>query len=201
MRIGILGGTFDPIHNGHLIIGQYAYEQLALDEIWFLPNGNPPHKDAVVTEQHLKHRITMVDLAIADNHAFRMCLYEAHVERHSYSNLTMAYLQENNPEDEFYFIVGADSLFSLEKWYQFQELLHRCTFVVAVRDQKDVDAVRKQIEYLYTKYGTDIKLLDSPLIEISSSMIRERVIHGRSIRYMVPHEVRSFIERNKLYID
>jgi len=199
MKIGILGGTFDPIHNGHLLIAQCALEQFSLDEIWFLPNGNPPHKHAVVTQEHLTHRIRMVELALDKYPMFQICLYEAQIECHSYSNLTMKHLQNSYPENEFFFIIGADSLFSLEKWYQFEDLLQRCTFIAAIRDQKDGTAVANQIEYLHTMYNARIQPLDSPLVEVSSSTIREAVCVDKSICDLVPDEVATYIKTNELY--
>ena len=114
MKIGIMGGTFDPIHIGHLLLAQFAYEECALDEIWFLPNGNPPHKQTKEGQDALAHRVEMVRLAIDDVPYFKLCLHESRINRHSYTYKTMQELNALYPENEFYFILGADSLFAIE---------------------------------------------------------------------------------------
>ena len=116
MKIGIMGGTFDPIHIGHLLLGMFAYEDFGLDEIWFLPNGNPPHKQTKEGEEALGHRIEMVRRAISDVPYFRLCLHEAKEKEHSYTYKTMQELCALYPEHRFYFILGADSLFAIEEW-------------------------------------------------------------------------------------
>ena len=116
MKIGIMGGTFDPIHIGHLLLGEFAYENFSLDEIWFLPNGNPPHKSTDESGVSLADRIEMVRLATEDIPYFRVNLYEASAQKHSYTFSTMKALRGLYPDHEFYFILGADSLFSIEQW-------------------------------------------------------------------------------------
>ena len=116
MKIGIMGGTFDPIHNGHLMLGQAAYETFHLDQIWFMPNGHPPHKDRTTIESDVDDRIEMVRLAIGGKEEFRLELYEACRKEVSYSYSTLEFFNKIYPEDEFYFIIGADSLFAIETW-------------------------------------------------------------------------------------
>lgn len=111
MKIGIMGGTFDPIHNGHLMLGEYAARQFRLQRVWFLPNGNPPHKSGEIS---IRHRIEMVKLALEGHDRFELNLYEAEKGTVSYSYDTIRNLNELYPEHEFYFIIGADSLFSIE---------------------------------------------------------------------------------------
>lgn len=199
MKIGIMGGTFDPIHIGHLLLGEFAYEDFGLDEIWFLPNGNPPHKETEDTEQALKHRIEMVRQAIADIPYFRLDLYEADTSRHSYTYRTLREFNRVYPENEFYFILGADSLFSIEKWKYFREIFPACTILAAMRDDKDAEDMKRQIRYLTDKYGARIELLQAPLLEISSTTIRERAAKDLSVRYMVPDAVADYIRRYHLY--
>ena len=110
MRIGIMGGTFDPIHNGHLMLGEYAYQQFHLDEVWYMPNGNPPHKSNPEIRKDLQDRAEMTRLAIEEIPYFRLCTYEMDRKETSYSYQTMEYFKETYPQDEFYFIIGADSL-------------------------------------------------------------------------------------------
>lgn len=199
MKIGIMGGTFDPIHIGHLLLGEFAYENFQLDEIWFLPNGNPPHKTTDESGVSLDDRIEMVRLATDDIPYFRLNLYEATSGKHSYTYSTMRALRAAYPEHSFFFILGADSLFSIEQWKNFQEIFPSCTILAAMRDDKDAESMKVQIQYLHEKYGADIRLLQAPLVEISSTTIRERAARGLSIRYMVPEIVSEYIHSRSLY--
>lgn len=199
MKTGIMGGTFDPIHIGHLLLGEFAYEDFDLDEIWFLPNGNPPHKTTDDSGISLADRIEMVRLATEDIPYFRVNLYEASAQKHSYTFSTMKALRGLYPDHEFYFILGADSLFSIEQWKNFREIFPSCTILAAMRDDKDAESMKRQIHYLKDKYSADIRLLQAPLVEISSTTIRRRIDRGLSIRYMVPDIVADYIECNRLY--
>ena len=145
MKIGIMGGTFDPIHIGHLLLGEFAYEDFGLDEIWFLPNGNPPHKETADTGTSLEHRIEMIRKAIEGVPHFRLNLHEANTEEHSYTYRTMQEFNQMFPEHEFYFILGADSLFSIEQWKYFREIFPTCTILAAMRDDKDGREMQRQI--------------------------------------------------------
>lgn len=199
MKIGIMGGTFDPIHIGHLLLGEFAYEDFGLDEIWFLPNGNPPHKVTDESRKALRHRIEMVKLAVRDVPYFRVNLHEADNERHFYTYSTMREFNRLYPNDEFYFILGADSLFAIEEWKYFREIFPTCTILAAMRDDKDAESMKEQIRYLSTRYGAVIELLQAPLVEISSTTIRERVQDHLSVRYMVPDVVAVYIKEHRLY--
>ena len=184
---------------GHLLLGEFAYENFSLDEVWFLPNGNPPHKSTDESGVSLADRIEMVRLATEDIPYFRVNLYEASAQKHSYTFSTMKALRGLYPDHEFYFILGADSLFSIEQWKNFREIFPSCTILAAMRDDKDAKSMKEQIRYLNGKYGSDIRLLQAPLVEISSTTIRERAEKGRSIRYMVPDIVAGYIQENHLY--
>lgn len=201
MKIGIMGGTFDPIHIGHLLLGEFAYEDFGLDEIWFMPNGNPPHKDTTDTDTALNHRIEMIKKAIQGVPYFRLNLHEADTAKHSYTYQTMQEFNRIFPEHEFFFILGADSLFSIEQWRFFREIFPTCTILAAMRDDKDSDVMRRQIQYLKEKYGAQISLLQAPLLEISSTVIRDRVSRDLGVRYMVPDLVAEYIKTNHLYKD
>lgn len=199
MKIGIMGGTFDPIHIGHLLLGEFAYEDFGLDEIWFLPNGNPPHKETADTGTSLEHRIEMIRKAIEGVPHFRLNLHEANTEEHSYTYQTMQEFNQMFPEHEFYFILGADSLFSIEQWKYFREIFPTCTILAAMRDDKDAREMQRQILYLTEKYGARIRLLQAPLLEISSTVIRDRASRDLGVRYMVPDSVAEYIRTNHLY--
>ena len=200
MKIGIMGGTFDPIHNGHLMIADYAYHNFHLDEIWFLPNGNPPHKDNPSLIDNSCHRKEMVQLAISEYPHYKLCSYELDRTEKSYSYSTMEEFAKLYPDYEFYFIIGADSLFSLEKWKHPERLLKVVTMLAAFRDDIDQSSqMNKQIEYLNHKFQSDIRLLHTPLLAISSSEIRNNIKHGVADALPVPDAVASYIKEHRLY--
>ena len=130
---------------------------------------------------------------------FKVCLYEAETEEHSYTYSTMQEFNRRYPENDFYFILGADSLFAIEEWRNFQEIFPTCTILAAMRDDKDVQSMHDQIDYLSGRYGARIELLRAPLVEISSTVIRRRASRGLSARYMVPDRVAGYIAEHKLY--
>ena len=199
MKIGIMGGTFDPIHIGHLLLGEFAYEQCHLDEVWFLPNGNPPHKEVEDSKEALAHRIEMVRLAVCDTPYFKLSLHEARKDCHSYTYKTLQEFHELYPGNEYFFILGADSLFSIEQWKYFKKIFPSCTILAAMRDDKDSADMKCQIQYLEKRYHAKIELLQAPLLEISSTTIRNRAFNRRSIRYMVPDSVADYIQKLQLY--
>lgn len=201
MKIGIMGGTFDPIHKGHLMLGEYAKKLFALDEIWFMPNGNPPHKSNANIESQTNHRVEMVKRAIKDKAGFVLQLYEVNRKDINYSYKTMEHFNEIYPDDEFYFIIGADSLFALERWVRPDLLLKTCIILAAYRDGKDTKEMEAQIQYLNNKYGADIRLLNTPNVDISSSEIRRRMKSGESIKELVPEAVYSYIQSERLFKD
>ena len=201
MKIGIMGGTFDPIHNGHLMLGEYAYKQFALDEVWFMPNGNPPHKSNKTIEAQTQKRVEMVMRAIADKPYFTLQLYEVENKEVHYSYKTMEYFRTIYPEHEFYFIIGADSLFSIEKWVHPELLLKKCIVLAAYREEKSSEEMLARIECLNEKYEADIRLMNTPNVDISSSVIRDCLRVGECIKDMVPESVFNYIEENQLYKD
>ena len=200
MKIGIMGGTFDPIHNGHLMLGEYAYKQFALDKVWFMPNGNPPHKSNESIESQTRNRVKMVKLAIEKTPYFSLQLYEVENKGIHYSYKTLEYFRKAYPDHEFYFIIGADSLFSIERWVHPELLLKDCIVLAAFRDDKDtVEEMNEQIQYLNKKYSADIRLLNTPNVDISSSEIRSNLKEGKSIKDFVPESVFAYIEEKQLY--
>lgn len=196
MKIGIVGGTFDPIHNGHLMLGAYAYDNFQLDEVWFMPNGNPPHKSE---EIKIDFRLEMVKLAIEDKEEFHLSTFEMEEERHSYSYETLEKLQKIYPKNRFYFIIGADSLFTIELWKEPARVLQACVILAACREDKDINQMNAQIAYLTKKYNAEIRLLKMPLIDISSSDIRKKCEKGESIDTLVPKKVLNYIQTHQLY--
>ncbi len=219
MKIGIMGGTFDPVHNGHLELAETARRQFALDEIWFLPNGNPPHKKLKQIESDVKQRVEMERLAIDGHPGYLLEPCEAERKEVSCSYKTMEYLAKEHPGHEFYFIIGADSLFAIEKWVHPEKLFPLCTILAAYRDDFaeteamgngkacDVQEYRKeiweemsvQIEHLRDKYGAHIELLRSRPVKVSSSRLREMVHGGEEIHGLVPERVEEYIAEEGLY--
>ena len=200
MKIGIMGGTFDPIHNGHLVIASAAYEQFDLDRVWFLPNGNPPHKALSDIGSSIDDRLRMVQLAITGHIGYKLETYEARRKSVSCSYETMEHFSKVYPGDEFYFIVGADSLFTIEKWVHPERLFPMCTILAAFRDEMDTrEQMERQMHYLEEKYRAKSALLVTPLMDISSSGLRERIKEGKSIRGLVPDKVEEYIKKECLY--
>lgn len=199
MKIGIMGGTFDPIHNGHLIISEYIRDYLDLDEIIFIPAGQPPHKDKKGVLSPF-HRYKMTKLAIEDNPKFSISDIEIKKNKTSYTYDTILNLKEEYEDAELYFIIGADSLFSLEEWYKFKELSRIIKFALWERTGYYRDDIIDRIELLKDKYTAQIKYVEGPIIEISSSQIRNRVSLKKSIKYLVHEEVKKYIEKNNIYI-
>lgn len=197
-KVGILGGTFDPIHLGHLILAENAYSQFGLDVVLLMPSGNPPHKSAgEITSK--EHRNTMVQLAIDDNRHFKLSVFEQERDGFIYTADTLALLKENNEDCDYYFIVGGDSFVSMDKWYKPEQIFANAVILAAVRDDVDDAALKERADFYKQKYNADIRILKIPAIEISSSVIRDRVSAGKSIKYLVPKDVEKYIYNNKLY--
>ena len=200
-KIGIMGGTFNPIHNGHLILGQTAYEQFGLDEILFMPNKKPYYKKMSknITEDQ---RCEMVKLAIADNDAFSFSDIEVNREGTTYTVDTLRILTKQNPDCEYYFIMGADSLFHFDSWKEAGEIVKMAVLLVATRDAMLTFDIESQIEYLQSEVeDATIQCLYSPSLEISSNQLRKRCKEGKSIRYLVPDSVAAYIKEYHLYTE
>ena len=200
MKIGIMGGTFDPIHNGHLMLGEYAYHNFELDEIWFLPNGNPPHKDNPDIRKDTEDRVKMTELAIEDVPYFRLSTYETERIEPSYSYRTMEHFRVVYPEHEFYFIIGADSLFSIEKWKCVDRLFKTTVILAAYRGDADTpEEMNGQIRYLNQKYHSDIRLLRTPILPASSHEIRKQIEEEHIQGLPIPPKVAAYIQEKHLY--
>lgn len=199
-KIGISGGTFDPIHHGHLIIAEEAGEILGLDKVVFIPSGNPPHKVGCgVTLAY--HRYKMIHMAIEKNPFFEVSAIEVEREGYSYTVDTLTKLRGIYGEDtEIYFITGADVISQLTTWKDFEKIFEMCEFVAALRQGYDKKALIKKIEFLENNYNARIHMVDTPLIGISSTAIRERVKADKSIKYLVPEKVEEYIKEKGLYI-
>lgn len=197
--IGIMGGTFDPIHNGHLLLGKQAYEEYSLDQIWFMPSGKPPHKtDHRVTK--VEDRCEMVRLAIADYPYFVYSDFEVQRFGNTYTAQTLQLLRQAYAQHRFFFIIGADSLFEIEKWYHPEEVMAQTTLLVAGRDYEGAPrTLDAQIDYLTGKYKADIRRLHCEEVDISSAELREMEAKGRRLYKYVPKPVEQYIMTRGLY--
>ena len=198
-KIGILGGTFDPIHKVHLKLGQQAYEQFGLDEVWFMPSGHPPHKtDHKVTEG--AHRREMVKLAISQIPWFVYSDFELERQGNTYTAQTLSLLREAYPQHTFYFIVGADSLYQIERWFHPELVMEQTILLAAVRpwhvEHRSLD---QQIQYLEKKYGARIYQIHFPETALSSEEIRQAAAGGQDISSYVPAPVAAYIKAHGLY--
>ena len=199
MKIGIMGGTFDPIHIGHLMLAECAYEQFDLEQVLFLPSGNPPHKRTRVGASD-QQRMDMVRLAIDANPHFALDSEEMYRSGYTYTNDTLEILTAQHPDTDYYFIMGADSLFAFETWHEPQKICQNCVIVAAVRDHVSAEHFKEQIEYLTQKYQVDIRILATPNIDVSSHEIREWIRKANtSLKYYVPDKVISYIKEKNLY--
>ena len=198
VRIGIIGGTFDPIHIGHLIIAQNAVTQYHLDQILFIPTGHSPHKDDKEIEQSA-HRLEMIRLSIKNNPDFYFSAMEINAARTSYTYLTLQELHRIYPDWELYFIMGADSLDYLDKWMEPAEICRLATLLVAIRDDLDMNRIKDKAAELKRLYEADIRPIITPNVSVSSHNIRERVAKGEPIRYLVTPEVEEYIAHQCLY--
>ncbi len=195
MRIGLYGGTFDPIHIGHLILAEQCREQLDLDEVWFIPAGDPPHKSGrTITAS--SHRSTMVTLATAGNKHFRVDRRELTRLGRSYSVDTIQQTVDEQPDDELFFLVGADSLRDFPTWHRPERIAEMATIVAVNRGD---DTVGNVAAIVGETIANSVRLTQMPGIEISSSDIRQRARTGQTIRYLVPSGVESYIETHHLY--
>jgi nicotinate-nucleotide adenylyltransferase len=193
MNIGIMGGTFDPLHLGHLLVAEQAREQMSLDEVWFMPSNQPPHKEQQ-PKADPSHRLEMVRLAIADHPKFKLCELEFERGGTSYSVETAYILKERYPDNQFHWIIGADMVQYLPKWFKIQEMIGLVSFIGLDRPGYE-DALRDLPDWL----SNSLAMIKMVQFDISSTEIRDRLANGRSVRYMLAEPVRSYIRGNQLY--
>lgn len=198
-KIGIMGGTFDPVHNGHLLLARQACDEYGLDRVWFMPSGQPPHKkDKHITSA--KHRCAMVRLAIRGEAAFEFSDFEVLREGNTYTAETIRLLKQTFPEHGFYYLIGADSLYEIESWYHAEEVLASIPFLAAARAyDKEHRMLEEQAAYLEGRYGARIQILHCPQTDISSEEIRRALREGCPVRGEVPEAVGRYIDLHRLY--
>ena len=187
-QVGLLGGNFNPVHNQHLLIADQVGTALNLEKVYLMPEYLPPHVDEKDTIE-ADHRLNMLKLAIADNPLFDIEQAELQRKGKSYTYDTMKELIAQNPDTDYYFIIGGDMVEYLPKWYKIDELVEMVQFVGVKRPGYTID----------TPYP--IIWLDAPMMDLSSSLIRKKIAQGCSIRYLVPEAVRNYILEKGLYLE
>jgi nicotinate-nucleotide adenylyltransferase len=197
-KIGILGGTFDPIHNAHLLLGEAAREQFSLDRIIFIPN-NLEHLMNRTERTSGDIRYQMVKMAINDNPYFTCSRLEIDKPDGTYTYNTVQELKMMYPGDELYLILGGDSVMGLDTWYKAEELMKSCVILAAVRSLDDLPALDRKRNELVDRFGADIRIMTFGRIDISSTEIRNRVRMGRSVRYLMPDQCIEFMCIKGLY--
>lgn len=199
-NIAILGGSFNPIHIGHLIIGESVYATMAYDKILYMPSGKPPHKTDT-TMINKNYRLKMCQLAVRNNPHFEVSDYECKKNTYSYTVDTIRELKEKNPDTNYSLIIGADTLMSILTWKKSALLFTYCEFIVVNRPGFNQSDLQRQIAMLSNRYGAKIKVMHIPNLEISSTQIRKNIAANTSIKYLVPKHVEIFIHAHGLYSD
>lgn len=197
MKIGLFGGTFDPIHIGHMILMENVINNLDLDKIYVLPNSNPPHK-LENKKTALNLRLKMVNETIKDNPKLEINDYDYRDNEIHYTFNTINYFKKSYPNDEFFFIMGEDSFLDIEKWKNYKEILKENLIIFKRYSNKNFSLISK-INQL-RKYNKNIYLIDNIALDISSTLIRNLVKENKSIRYLVNDEVINIIKEEKLYV-
>lgn len=193
-KILIFGGTFNPIHNGHLILAENSINEEGFDKVVFIPTMNPYYKDTLDFDTRLK----MLKMAIKDNDKFAYSSIEKKYNLEGKLYLILEKISKLS-DDEVTILIGSDSLMNLDWWYKIDEILKKYKILVLRRDDED-EAIEMKINEYKEKYGADIKVLNNKRVEISSSMIREMIKEGKSIKYLVTDEVEKFIKDENLYV-
>jgi nicotinate-nucleotide adenylyltransferase len=202
MRIGVFGGTFDPVHQGHLILAEQCREQGRLDQVWFIPSARPPHK----RENQLTpfaRRVEMLALAIAGQPAFRIDELENEQAGPNYTVRTLEEIHRRHPDSEFALIIGSDCLPDLPHWYEPQRLVSLATLLIAARPGFPVGTPEQLRNALGLPETAALRwqTVEMPFIAIASRDLRRRAAEGRSLRYLVPRPVEVYIETHHLYRD
>ena len=195
-KVGILGGTFDPLHIGHLVMADQALYYAELDEIWFIPAPSPPHKQGKEITS-IQHRLAMLEKVVKADSKYRLSTIELERKGPSYTIDTVKELITLYPDHHFHFIIGGDMIRYLPKWYKIDELITLIQFIGLQRPGYSIEAESQKAKELYEK----VKLYPMPQLEVSSSQIREWTRIGRPIRYVVPAAIENYIKEHRLYED
>lgn len=199
-RIGVLGGSFSPVHNGHLFLAKYVRENCSLDKVIMIPTGKHPfHKDTGSAQVH--HRMNMLRLALETEEGIEVSDMEINSDAVSYTYVTLRRLQEEYGADcKLFFIVGTDEIMSLECWYEAEKLLKEFSFIVGVRPHYEMALVAQKIQIFHEKWDADIQVINLPAPDVSSSEIREAISRFGDLQGLVPDRVNEYIKENRLYM-
>jgi nicotinate-nucleotide adenylyltransferase len=195
--VGVMGGTFDPIHDGHLRLAEHIAEEFSLQAVVFMPAGTPPHK-AGQRILSAAHRLEMTRLASMDNPRFRLSDLECKREGYSYTVDTLERLHQSG-SGSLALLLGADSVVQMHQWYQPADILRQAMVIAAPRPDTDMVRLQAAIQVLKADFGGDIRVSTATAMPHASTEIRALAARGRSIRYLVPEPVRRYIEENRLY--
>ncbi len=200
MRIGIFGGTFDPVHLGHLILAEQCREQGRLDQVWFVPSARPPHKDAPAVTP-FGQRVEMLQLAVAGQPAFRIDELEKDRPGPSFTADTLEAIHQRQPQNELFLLLGGDSLHDLPQWYDPQRIVRHAGLLVMARDGwalPSAEELRVALQ-LPAEVPLRLEVVQVPAVGIASRDLRRRAAEGRSLRYFVPRAVEAYIHDKRLY--
>jgi nicotinate-nucleotide adenylyltransferase len=197
MRLGIYGGTFDPVHYGHLLLAEQCREACRLDEIWFLPTGSPPHKQGVEITPP-KFRKEMLEIALAGMPQFKVSTLEMDRPGPHFTVETLSEIHHTRPLDELFLLVGRDSLAEFPTWMEPERIAELAVIVAANRGRGAID-MEKLRETLGAAIASRVELVSMPGIDVSASDLRRRIAEGRSIRFQTPRAVEQYISAHRLY--
>ncbi|MBE0467590.1 MAG: nicotinate-nucleotide adenylyltransferase [Candidatus Desulforudis sp.] len=198
MKLGVMGGTFDPVHYGHLVAAEGVRYEYRLDKVIFVPAGRPPHKPNYRISDP-EHRLALVRLAVASNPFFEVSDLEIERPGLSYTYDTIREMRRLHDPDEIYFITGADAVLEILSWHRFEELLEICRFIAATRPGYELGGLTGRLRELPAHLVERIVPVEVPALAISSSDIRRRVREGRPIKYLLPESVEAYILSRALY--
>lgn len=197
MKIGLLGGSFDPVHNAHLALARTALSCFSLDEVWFVPSGVSYHKGHKTASS--QERCEMIQYAIEGDPRMKLCRVDIDREGNTYTADTLRILKEEDPERELFFLLGEDSLFQMENWYQPEEIFRLAVILCAQRPGTYPEEAENKRRELAERFGADIRFLPMEEYDLSSSEIRSRLQEGRSVRDLVPEKVADYLESHPIY--
>ena len=202
MRLGIFGGTFDPVHFGHLALAEECLAVAGLDEVWLVPAASPPHKGGKKLSR-FDQRKEMLELAIAGNEKFKVEPMEADRPGPSFTSVTLEEIQKRKPNDELFLIIGGDSALEFSTWKDPAKIASLATIIVRIRPGVNMPTEQEFILQLGKELGVLPKVIfvaGPPYLDVSSSLLKERVSNNKSVRYLLPRAVEVYIQQKKLYL-
>ena len=197
-KVGLLGGSFNPIHNGHLNMAYIALYEFLLGEVVFLPLGIPPHKEAEIIADS-EHRLAMINLAIEDEKRFSVNTMELSRTGVTYTVDTLEILTRGNNDIEYYFIIGADTLFELKTWRSFKRVMRLTNFICILRPGQDDTCVKQYADFLNSQYGHRIYIANDRGPDISSSFVRKLLANNKLTSDYIPEKVARYLQQNQVY--